>query len=432
MVPCHVKGLNPLAALSFSSFSSSPVSAASIHPAGKFVVEPRAEPGAKLLLLGSVLVRPAHGLCLLGCHDAGLATRLRRMIHRTELLSWRSPGPGSVYGEVRTPTSGVRRPTSIRPTCVQCAYRTRWIAGPAAPPAIGGWTRLGPIGGEQFLASVHDVGDELTAAPEMAQDVGLALGRGSIHEWPPGTHTMSMPVRSANSRAVSGLTIRSKHPHTGRIGIPPRDDALDLGPQVHGHEHRPHRQGATHGAEVAPGVGPQPPQRRRQPSSDEEVGRVQHGGHEEVGHAGHVGQHRSEQRHEHAASLLPARGRRAVAVDDAQDPLGMGVGELHGDGTTHGVPQRARLAAPRPRRGDGRPRPEISPMVTRSHGIGSLPANPGRLGLRTRQPERLGEVAALSPVHPPAGEVPVEVDGPDGLAPRAFGTMRASRCRTAA
>src|ERR1035438_1568978 len=35
MVPCHVKGLKPLSAFSFSSLSSAPLSAASIHPAGR-------------------------------------------------------------------------------------------------------------------------------------------------------------------------------------------------------------------------------------------------------------------------------------------------------------------------------------------------------------------------------------------------------------
>ena len=72
-------------------------------------------------------------------------------------------------------------------------------------------------------------------------------GRGSIHEWPPGTHTTSMPVTRRIPGAVSGLTIRSKQPHTGRIGMPRRHDPLHFGPQVDGHEHRTHRERASHG-----------------------------------------------------------------------------------------------------------------------------------------------------------------------------------------
>ena len=125
----------------------------------------------------------------------------------------------------------------------------------------------------------------------------------------------------------------------------------------------------------------------------------------------------------HAAPMLPARRGRAVAVHDAQHAIGMEVGELHGDGTPHGMPEQ-----------HGALGPDIVEQV--ADDVGDLvdrdalprqriaPGETGQARVQHAPAERLGEVAALPPVHPAAGEVPVEVDGPDGFAARALGSVR--------
>ena len=263
------------------------------------------------------------------------------------------------------------------------------------------------------------------APAQMAQDVDLALGTGEHPGVAAGDPDDADPgqVREFPGRVRAHDPVEASPDREDGNAV--RHDALDLAPQVHGHEHRPHRQRPAHGPEVAPGVGPQSPQRGRQPPSDEQVGRVQDGRHEKVRHPRHVGEHGGEQRHDDAAPVLPPRCRRAVAVHDAEDPVRMGVGELDGDGATHGMPEQ-----------HGPFRPDLVEQVP--HDVGDLAdgdalpwqrvaaREPGQARVEQTPAQRLREVAALAPVHPAAGEIPVQVHGPHRRAPGPSGPCAAA------
>ena len=161
----------------------------------------------------------------------------------------------------------------------------------------------------------------------------------------------------------------------------------------------PTGQGPTHGANVAVRVGPQAAQCRRQTASDEQVGGVEDGGHEKVGHTGHVRQHRGDSTDtSNPRPVLPARSGGAVAVM-IQDALGMGVGELHGDHATHGVSEQHGAAAGLVEQmadhvrdlGDG---DALRQRVTAS--------DIGRLGLSTRQPSASARCCSPPYIPPPA------------------------------
>ena len=119
---------------------------------------------------------------------------------------------------------------------------------PRLQPARG---RFGRLGLEELGAPFDHVGDELTAATQMPQDVGLALGAGE-HPRMAARHPHDVDAGEVREFAggVGADDPVEAAPHR-EDGDAARHDPLDFGAQVHGHEHRPHREGAPHGAKVA-------------------------------------------------------------------------------------------------------------------------------------------------------------------------------------
>ncbi len=120
---------------------------------------------------------------------------------------------------------------------VPSAALPRGVAGPAASGAsVDGAQRVLAWG--ELAPAVLDLRHELLAPDEMREDVGLALG--------PGQHPAvarrapRAPVRgrwTANSSAVRPGVMRSKHPHSLRIGICLGHQVAHLAALVHAHEH---------------------------------------------------------------------------------------------------------------------------------------------------------------------------------------------------
>src|SRR5205807_3258942 len=102
------------------------------------------------------------------------------------------------------------------------------------------------------------------------------------------------------------------------------------------HEHGGDGQGVGEGPRVEPDVGRGGGNQARDPGEGE-VGQVGGEGNQEVEGRAQVGNDGGEQVREETPSMLPRRGRHAVAVDDAEGAIGEVVGELHGDGAAHRV-----------------------------------------------------------------------------------------------
>ena len=99
---------------------------------------------------------------------------------------------------------------------------------------------------------------------------------------------------------------------------------------------------------------------RREHVADEQVGEVERRGGDHVGDRRDVGQGAGEQPRDRAVPLLPRRRRDAVAVEHAEDVVGMDRRVVHGDRRAHRVAEqdhavdaRGALGCARSRRSGG-------------------------------------------------------------------------------
>ena len=227
---------------------------------------------------------------------------------------------------------------------------------------------------------------------------------------------------AANSSAVCPGVMRSKHPHSLRIGNLLGRQGPDLAALVQRHQHAAHRHGLAHGADVLAHVGQHGPHGRVE-ASHGQVGQVEEHRADHVDHGRHVGQDRREEGRDETAAVLPGRGADAVSVDQPKGAPRVVVRELDGDGTAHRVPHE-----------DGRSRIHLvhdgHDLIGQVLNGDVLPferiaaAESGQAGVDDPPAELLGQAGTLAPVHAAPGEEAVDVDGPDRWRARTVGTVR--------
>ena len=123
-------------------------------------------------------------------------------------------------------------------------------------PAIG--RTCGSVDGAQRVLAwgelappVHHLAHEVLAPSEVGEDVGLALGPGQHPAVATGHPLHGAAAMAANSSAACPGVMRSKQPHSLRMGICWATKARTSAALVERHQHAADGHGLAHGADVA-------------------------------------------------------------------------------------------------------------------------------------------------------------------------------------
>ena len=215
--------------------------------------------------------------------------------------------------------------------------------------------------------------------------------------------------------------MRSKQPHSVRIGISWAASARTSLRWSMDMSRLPMGKCLAGRADVAAHVGQDGSHGREHPA-DEQVGQVAHHRRAQVDQGGEVGRERREHRGDDAVPLLPRRRADAVAIDQPEGVPGVVVDELDGDRPAHGVAEHDdRAGLDLVQHGHDLIGQHLHRHVVPVERI--APAESGQAGVDDPPAELFGQAGALPPVHAAAGEVAVDVDGPDRRGARAVGPM---------